>query len=473
MPIDYNAELRLSYLRAAAAAQSDEESKIAVYRDFFEGEQGVELTDRQDDYLTELGDNFDVESFGNICRRVVDVPKDRLELDTSGIAPGDPDAGEYAGFVTDWWAAEKMHARQKSVYEAVLRDGAVAVIVGWNGTRPMFTPNLVYDGATGLVRFHYDSDGNLLYASKRWRKWDPVKMGETGKTRLNLYLPDRIERNIADENVAGGWRILEPAEVAEETGGSITQNPQPWVDRKGEPLGIPVIPFENPNGSELADVITVQKLLNHSLSSFDEAIDLHAWPQLWAAGLDLPKNSSGEPYVPAYGPGQMFTLAADGRMGRIEPADLERMFRAGVLSWLHVLAVVKGWPLFVLDRSAQPPSGVALKIMEAGLIAQVQNKQAVIGGAWLDAFEMGRKLHRFYTGQELTGEIELNWESVETADSKAQAETDQIRCEAGRIPVLQRWRELGYTPAQIEQMIEDKGREDEFGLVDIVMGIEQ
>jgi DNA-binding transcriptional MerR regulator len=41
------------------------------------------------------------------------------------------------------------------------------------------------------------------------------------------------------------------------------------------------------------------------------------------------------------------------------------------------------------------------------------------------------------------------------------------------VPIIQRWRELGYSDAEIEQMLEDKQREDEFGLVDFPPATEQ
>ena len=473
MPINYTDQLRLAYLRAAIAGQSETESKIAAYRDFYDGEQGVELSDRQKEYLTGRGDSIDVESFANICKRVVNLPKDRLSLSAQGIAPADETASDYASAVTAWWNAGQLEASQGDVYEAALRDGAAALIVGWNGDVPTFTPNLVYDGETGLVRFHYDTDGALIAASKRWNKWDPVNLRETGKTRLNLYLDDRIERFEADANAAGGWRLLRGEEVSAENGGQITTNPQPWLDRDNRPLGIPVIPFENPPGSELADVLNIQKLLNHGLGTFDTAIDHHAWPVLWASGVDLPLNSDGEQYIPDYGPAQMITVAQGGQVGRLDPADLVRLFQSGVLSWLHILAIVKGWPLFVLDRSATPPSGIALKIMEGSLTAQIADKQRAFGGDWERAFDVGRKLHRLYTGEELPGQLDLTWQSFEVVDEPAHAEAQAKRWEGAQVPTLMRWREAGYTTEQMEQMMADKRREDEFGLADVVTGIEQ
>jgi len=118
MPINYTDELRLAYLRAAIAGQSDAEALIAAYRLFHDGEQGVKLSDRQEEYLTGRGDGVETESFGNICRRVVNVPRDRLSLTASGIGPADPQAGAYAEMATGWWNAgnqgvSNLHGRSR------------------------------------------------------------------------------------------------------------------------------------------------------------------------------------------------------------------------------------------------------------------------------------------------------------------------------------------------------------------------
>lgn len=451
---NFEVELQLSYLRAAAEAQTADEEKISAYRDYYGGEQYIELTARQKEYLT--NDAIDFDSFANICPRVVSIAVDRMAINSDGITPADPDAAAYADAATAWWEANRLDSKQVDIYNAVARDGGVAVVVDWDGAKPTFTPNLLFDGETGLVRFHYDSDGNLLFASKRYRYYDPVRLVESNKYRLTLYHPDRIVRYEADSNYASGWRLLSPDEI-----GGIA-NPQPWVDALGAPLGIPVIHFDNPAGSELDGVLMAQKMLNHNLGTFDEAVDQQAFPLLWARDLTLPIDpSTGKAEVPTYGPGQMFTLGQSGEMGRIEPAQLETMFRSGVLSWVQVVALVKGWPYFLFDRTSTPPSGVALRIMEAGLVAQIEQKQRALSQAWLDAFNMGRKLHRLNTGQDLPGEITLNWRPVETNDPKAKAEELATKWAAAQIPVLSRWRELGYTEAEIQQMIDDNRRGEE------------
>ncbi len=457
MPVDYSLELRLAYLRAAAASVLEDEGKLRTCRAFYEGEQGVVLTERQKEYLKQEQDTF-----ANLCKRVVSIPKERLALTGKGIAATTGADSQFADAATGWWRANGLEAGQKDLYECSLRDGTGGLIVGWDQVegRPTFTANLIYDGETGLLRLHYDSDGTLLFASKRWTVWNPLKPGETGQRRLTIYRPDALERYEADPKAAGGWRWLIPAEL----GG--LPNPQPWVDATGAPLGVPVIPFDNPGGSELAEVIRLQEEINHALGTFDIATDFHGWPLLWLQNVSLDKDASGNQIVPEFGPGSAIILDKDGSAGRIEPANLVTLFQAGTLSWVQVLALVKGWPLFLFDRSQQPPSGVALRIMEGSLISQIEDKQAVFGVAWLKSFEMGRKLHHLYTGEELRGEINLTWKPAQTQDEKTEAESQATKWDAAQIPILQRWREAGYTQAEIDQMLVDKAREDSFGLAD-------
>ena len=425
------------------------------------------LTDRQKEYFNI--DTHDTESFGNVCKRVVEIVSDRLRIEDDGITPGDPAAGQYAGAVTGWWQTNYLDSVQGDIYEAMIRDGATAIIVDWDGEKPTFTPNLIYDGATGQVRFHYDTDGNLLFASKRYRVYDATTLQETNITRLTLYFDDRIERYEADSSQPDGWRFLTPPEI------DGLPNPQPLRDRRGGPLGIPVIPFEAPSGSELEDIIVVQKMLNHNLATFDITIDHHVFPHLWARGLSLPVDAStGKAAVPSYGPGMMFLVGDGGAVGRIEPADLERMFRAGVLSWVHLLAIIKGWPYFLFDRAAQPPSGAALSIMESSLLSRVERTQRAITQAWGKAFNIGRQFYELNTGRSLPGEIKLRWKDARSVDPASDAEVQRTRFEAGQIPVISRWREMGYTDKDIDQMLRDFRRgEEEMVNGDVGTGGEQ
>ena len=75
-----------------------------------------------------------------------------------------------------------------------------------------------------------------------------------------------------------------------------------------------------------------------------------------------------------------------------------------------------------------------------------------LGGAWGKCFELGRKLHRLYRGEELEGELQFTWEAAASEDEKEAMETLQIKWDAGKVPTEQRWRELGYTEEEIDDM---------------------
>lgn len=472
MPVDISTELQLAYLRAAQASQREDEDKIIIYRNFFDGEQGVVLSDRQKEYLTKSP-----ESFANICKRTVNIPKDKLEIKEGGLSPQDDDGQEYSDLVTDWWTANQLNAKQKDVYEASLRDGVGALIVGWDEARdiPTFTQNLIYDGTTGQIRFHYDNDGELLFASKRFTVWNPLIPGLTGRRRLTIYRPGAIERYEFNAAWPDGWRPLRPEEI------DGVPNPQPWTDNgafSGEPLGIPVIPFDNPSGSELADVINIQELLNHSLATFDIATDYHGFPLIWLAlgpDVNLPIDpATGQKVYPAFRPGASFDVGEGGRAGRIEPADLERMFKSGILSWVQVLAIVKGWPYFLFDKTAQPPSGISLQVLERPLVSQVEDKQAVFGEAWRKAFDVARQLYQLKTGQQLPGDLNITWRDPRTVDKVSDAEATAKRAEALKLPIVTLWREAGYSEEDIERMKGEKEMEgDGFFAGDTVTGVTQ
>ncbi len=486
MPVDFNQELRLAFLRAVNNAQSEEEARIQTYRDFWEGEQGIILTDRQKDYILTVGspelttrENFRKSirgalpgSWGNICKRVTNIPKDRLSLDSDGIVPADADSIAYAEQVSEWWRLDGLDAKQKDVYEASLRDGAVAVIVDWNDDedRPTFVPNLIRSAEEGLVRFHFDVDNNLIFASKQWTIVDTLNPDTSGSTRLTIYRPGLIDRFIGDDGFAGGWRPLAPAELGDEP------NPQFWTtDRtqQGDPLGVPVIPFENPGGSELMDVIIIQELLNHNLGTMDIVIDTHAFPTIWTVDANLPiDTTTGLAQLPDFGPGTGINLNQGGSMGRLEAADIQKLFDGGVLTWLQILALIKGWPLHFLDRAQIPPSGTALRQAEGSLISQIKDKQVVFGAAWAKAFDQARKIQAMRGGDELIGTLKFNWDSPATVDPLLEAQAMQARFDALQLPMISRLREAGKSQDEIDQIIKDAQAGDEFGLVDFEPEVE-
>lgn len=454
---DVNQALKLAYLRWAASEQTAAERALARNRAFAAGEHGVRLTDRQKEYLGDVGADAERQALCNICARAVQIPLERLEL--GDVAP-DGDQTQFADAARSWLAnAERANPMagqpltQYDLYEAALRDGVACMVIGWDGDRPTFTRNDLLDSAgAGNIRLHYDPDtGGLMFASKRWTVLDPVRPGASGVARQTLYFANRIERYVMDMRDPSGWRLLDPAEIGDP---AILANPEPWLDVAGEPLGIPVIPFANPGGSELDDVLMPQKGLNKSLADLFTAADMQGFPMLVLKGYQARIGSDGKPEPLKIGPGQAITLSSDGSANRIEGADLAPLFTTGVLGMIQLAAIIKGWPVHLFMRG-EPPSGEALRVMEASLVKQVQRKQQVFGAAWLAAFELGRKLHRRFTGEDLPGAITLSWRDPvsrdETAERKAQLEI-LLSEQALGVSKAQTLREYGYTDEDIARM---------------------
>jgi hypothetical protein len=455
---DVNTTLRTAFLRAAYAEMQEEEREIFRNRKFYAGEQGIALTARQREYLGDFWTDITDESLCNVCKRVVNIPLERLAV--ASINSDGAGASTFADEVNRWWKigqsayksrgkrgvkSSQLGSWQYDIYEASLRDSVSCLIVGWDTDHPTFTLNEIYDGTDGSIRLHYsEDDATLLFASKRWHPYDMTKLAPSARTRLTVYLPDSVIRFEDDANAPDGWRQLTEQEAG-------FPNPQPWVDVTGQPLGIPVIAFWNPGGSELDDAIMPQKAMNKSLADLLASQDMHGFPLLALKGYKTIPGADGKPSQVKISPGEAITMPTDGDAIRIPGADLAPMFNTGVLGWLQLISIIKGWPLYLL-MNGQPPSGVALKVMESSLVAQVVRKQEGFADSWMEAFDMGARLYTAMGRGVLTGGIKIEWKDPETEDPLAKYQALTAKFDTGQIPIPQRWRELGYTDEQIADM---------------------
>lgn len=406
-----NTELQRAYLRWALDAQTDDERAIKLRRDFFDGLKGVTLTPLQKKYLGPLADHVN-RSLCNIVRRAVQIPLERLEIEQ--IDAKGASGATYATKANEWLDANEQVSPDKreqfsqyDVHEAALRDSITCVIVGWDGERPALTRNELYDGEDGQVRFHFSPDtGALLFATKRWVTFDPLKPGASGKTRLTQYEAHQITRFEADNHTPGGWRVMSVNEIGDP---NITENPQPWLDEAGEPLGIAAIPFWNPGGSEVDDVLAMQRFTDQSLVDLMTANSVAGFPLTTLEGF------TGEELE--VGPGAGIKHPMGTHITRIPGADLAPMFNVVTMGMIQIASIIKGWPVYLWTRG-EVPSGEALKVLEASLISQVQRKQEYLEASWLSCFELGRKLHKKFMREELVGELKIAWRNPETRNDK-------------------------------------------------------
>jgi hypothetical protein len=452
-------------IKRATDPQTHEETNIALYRDFYDGQHGVLHTDRQNEYLGAVDADLP-DSFGNVCKRAIATIADRLKIepDGAGIIAVDNEAKAYADAVSGWWRECDLNSKQVELHSNLLKDREAALIIEWDDTaaRPLYTVNPIWDGGGSTpvrnrvqagVRFHYDSRDQLIFVSKHWIRDDRDTL-TTDPLRVNLYEPGRIWRGLVDES--GQFILMERTDVSAETDGQVTENPQAYPVQD-----IPIVHFKNfPYLSELTDIIKIQKVLNHSLGSIDIAFDYHSAPGFTAEEFNPVKDATGTEVPQAYGPEKV--LVGKG-MNRVAPPELVRMWESGVDRWIDMISLIKGWPMWLLNPRVAIPSGIALRMLEAPLVAQVEDKQFSLSLPWLKSFDIGRQLHNYYVSSEqLDGQIKLAWRNPATVDVLESRKVEVETAKASGLSNEWIWTEIyGMEKEQIAALVEEQNRQQE------------
>jgi len=354
------------------------------------------------------------------------------------------------------------------LHEAACVDKEAFVIVSWpeGATYPQWHVNGKFDGTAG-VKMHRDpSTGEPTFASKRWQEWDPAKPNEVGSnTRMTIYHPDIIERYISRP---GMFQKIKIGNVEHVVNWAPYGEPWPlwWTDtgeEDGEPIGLAVISWVNPGGSEIDDVIPLQDALNKGDLDLLAAQDVSGFRILWASGVQPNLDSSGNETSITLKPAELLRLSDPAaRLNAIDPADLEKMIRASKY-WIESTAGVSRTPQYLFEAlGADQPSGESLKQREVGLISKVERKQRVFGNAWEDLIYTSARLwNRHMPGDsvEITP-LQAQWSDPSTQNEKEMLEAAQMKSALG-VPDAEIFSELGYDQAQIERFITEKQRRQE------------
>ena len=419
MPVDYSVAARIAYLKWAASIDDEEAANVQRWRDYVDGDHPVYLTERQREFL---GLSGGTEYAHNLCALVIDVVVERLNV--SGFS-ADASEGDAPGIVSDawrWWELNRMDAVQDDVYHAACRDAVSYIIVDWSADegRPTWTLNYAWDSTQGVMLHHDTSTDEVLFASKRWTVNNPYAPEMNGRTRMTLYFEDRVEKYItalgANQGVGGTqWEPYTDAEGE--------SWPLSWVDAQGKPLGIAVIPFENPGGSEIKQALPLQDMLNKADIDMIAATDMAGFRVLWGAGIVKPRDPvTGEEIEIEVSPGEMVTLTdPSARLGAIDPVDIGMLITSPTY-WIQSMAGVTRTPQYLFQaQGAQPHSGESLKQQEVGLVHKVERKQKVWGNSWEDVIYLSAKL----AGSTTEARIQTLWHPPQAPMAPLERQRDE------------------------------------------------
>lgn len=435
--VDYSIEARISYLTWMSNEDAAEELEVRTLREYASGEHPTYLTDRQKDFIGLKAKDATHLYAHNLCALIIDTVVERMRV--TGFMPVEEGAPvQYAERCIEWWDQNRMDARQDENHENSARDSESYIIADWDAVekRPTWAINQRYDGTQG-VKVHRDPvTDEVLFASKRWQPYDPSQPGEKAQhTRLTLYFPNRVERYISAKPGEGIQLKVRDTVITEvnwkEYRGESGLEPWPiwWTDTgtpEGEALGLAVIPFPNPGGSEIAGVLSLQDALNKGDLDLLAAQDMSGFRILWANGVKPQLGADGTDQDLTLSPAKLVKLSDPAAsLNAIPPADLSQMINTSAY-WITSIAGVSRTPQHLLKASgADEPSGESLKQQEIGLIAKCKRKQRVWGNAYEDLMALSAKLWNLYRpGEQVEPtRLQAQWDSVETRDMKAELET--------------------------------------------------
>lgn len=452
---------RFIHIQSIIGRQKEASDKVRDFRSYYDGTHPTLLTVRQQEYLGPLLTESTWPFAHNLIKTVVDTLRERLALDgftvngasartlQDGVEP-QGDEG-LAALLWDWWTMNRMESQQNRLYKRALRDGRSYVMVSYDNQRqaPQFTLHNVDDGTVGVTYHRNPADPNeVMFANRYFYTFDPLRPGETGKLRKTTYLPGEIRKYVQDVNGVNGWSQYMDEDDA--------TWPLPWVDRRGEPLGVALVEFENPDGSEITQIIGLQNLLNKTWLDLAAAADASGFPLLAAEYADAMSGiveddddleGTDEFRV---GPGRVIEIFG-GKMNRIQAGDLSQLMETIWAITAAISGASRTPQYYLRPFSGDVPSGEALKQLESGLVKRAVERQVVFGQGWEDVMRLALRVADTYGSPLSLPEylaIGTEWASAEIDNDLLQAQAAQIHS-ALNVPDKAVWGMLGYSPEEI------------------------
>jgi hypothetical protein len=350
-----------------------------------------------------------------------------------------------------------MDARSTEVHRESFMTGDGYVIV-W--PHPETLEPTIWPQYAEQMAIEYDTTtpGVVARAAKLWR--------DKTAWRLNIYLPDRIEKFEHATNDEGVFakirdvlaRGLDPMKRWQALASDLS--PDGVIEN---PYGrVPVFHFPNkrmfaPGISELEDVIPLQDALNKTTCDQLVAQEFTAFRQRWVTGIDVDVDEeTGQVKAPPFKAGADKIFAATDptpKFGEFGATDLTQFLEVEE-NLRAEIARVSGVPLhYLFITRGDFPSGEAMKSAEARFTKKTVDKQDAFGDVWEDALTFALRIDATEIPDDFT--LASVWENAAPQSEEEVARTLLLKRRLG-VTRRQLLKEAGYSDELIGQMLTEE-----------------
>lgn len=386
-----------------------------------------------DDRARELFRKFQRKARTNYCGLVASAVTERLQVD--GFRSGSD--GDSITDAESWgvWQRNNLDADADLVHRAAVSMSEAYVLVGFDGTAPIITPE-----DPRLCAVETDPLNRRIIRAGL-KTWDDTT---AKKSYAVLYLPTTVHYFTSDISAVKKWA---------ETGPDFTGAAQPAVN----PIG--VVPFvrfvarpqlDGTGMAEFEDAIDVQDRINDGVLNRLVIAKMQTYRQRWVKGLpseDEEGNPLDLPFVP--GVDMLWSVDADPgevEFGEFQQAELRPLLEA-TRDDVTAFITLTGLPPHYVSGDLVNASADALAAAEARLVAKVRALQRTFGEAWEQVLALAAR----WENRALPADTEVIWSDPERK-TDAQLSDAAVKKMAAGVPWEQRMEDMKYTPTQIARM---------------------
>jgi hypothetical protein len=424
--------------------------------DFYHGDQPLAFA--SDKFRQTFGSRYG-QLTANFMPLVVDANRERLIIDGFRFGPK-PEADKGVWRI---WQANQLDAESLIAHEIALSRGVAYTLVAPPDRRTGEGPLVTIEDPREVIVETAPGNRRIREAGlKAWRD-------EDGYTRVYLYLPDFIYK----------YRSVQRRSVAEASWESMTWEPfrvpdEDWPARNV--LGVvPIIPLVNrperdgSGQSEIEPVMGNQLAINTLRFDALVAAEYVAFPQRWATNIDIPTDEATGKDIAPFRPGvdnlwavrrptpdevaEYADKVPEAKFGQFAQGDLEpyiSMIREEIMQ----MSSNSRTPYHYLlgSQNSNPPSGEALKSVEAPLVSKVRVQAIHFGEGWEETMRVALVAAGQTAKAARSVDAETIWRDPETRNEAARTDAILKQYQAGLLPDDMALEQLGYSQQQIDRI---------------------